>query len=129
MTAARLDALTQLRLHAVTARLAAEYEGVFAVATVARLVEDSAARLGDATVTRFVPLLVERFARERLLSAARADRLLPKTRPQLLFICAQNAGRSQMAAALARHVSRGAVEAMSAGSCPGSATRAPSRAS
>jgi protein-tyrosine-phosphatase len=121
MNLARVDAVTQLRLHAVAARLATEYEGVFAAPTVVRLVEDSAARLGDVTVTRFVPLLVERFARERLLSAARAERLLPKARPQLLFICTQNAGRSQMAAALARHVSRGAVEAMSAGSDPAGA--------
>jgi arsenate reductase (thioredoxin) len=41
--------------------------------------------------------------------------------PVVLFVCAHNAGRSQMAAALARHVSQGKVEALSAGSDPASA--------
>lgn len=38
--------------------------------------------------------------------------------PSVLFVCVHNAGRSQMAAAYVRHLSRGAVEVRSAGSAP-----------
>ncbi|GAB3700798.1 arsenate reductase ArsC [Saccharopolyspora tripterygii] len=38
--------------------------------------------------------------------------------PEVLFVCVHNAGRSQMAAALVRHRSRGRVEVRSAGSAP-----------
>lgn len=42
-------------------------------------------------------------------------------RPVLLFLCAQNAGRSQMAAAFARELAGGAVEVLSGGSRPADA--------
>lgn len=38
--------------------------------------------------------------------------------PSMLFVCVHNAGRSQMAAAYVRLLSRGAVEVRSAGSAP-----------
>ena len=38
--------------------------------------------------------------------------------PSVLFVCVHNAGRSQMAAAYARRLSRGAVVVRSAGSAP-----------
>ena len=40
------------------------------------------------------------------------------SRPQVLFVCVHNAGRSQMAAALLTHHAAGAVEVRSAGSEP-----------
>jgi len=39
-------------------------------------------------------------------------------RPEILFVCVQNAGRSQMAARLAEHLSGGRVDVRSAGSEP-----------
>ena len=42
------------------------------------------------------------------------------TRPCVLFICVSNAGKSQMAAALARHHSGDVIEVHSAGTHPGS---------
>ncbi len=39
-------------------------------------------------------------------------------RPSIMFVCVHNAGRSQMGAAYATHLSRGAVEVRSAGSAP-----------
>lgn len=39
--------------------------------------------------------------------------------PKVLFVCVHNAGRSQMAAALLRHLAQGTVEVASAGSAPG----------
>ena len=40
------------------------------------------------------------------------------SQPSLLFVCVHNAGRSQMAAAYATHMSQGAVRVQSAGSMP-----------
>ena len=40
-------------------------------------------------------------------------------RPEVLFVCVQNAGRSQMAAALVKLRSQGRVNVRSAGSSPG----------
>jgi arsenate reductase (thioredoxin) len=40
------------------------------------------------------------------------------SRPQVLFVCVHNAGRSQMAAALLKHYADGAVDVRSAGSEP-----------
>ena len=41
-----------------------------------------------------------------------------KERPEVLFVCTHNAGRSQMAAALTQHLSGGRVHVRSAGSDP-----------
>jgi arsenate reductase (thioredoxin) len=41
-----------------------------------------------------------------------------KTKPEVLFVCVHNAGRSQMAAALTHHLSGGQVQVRSAGSEP-----------
>jgi arsenate reductase (thioredoxin) len=43
---------------------------------------------------------------------------VPDTRPSVLFVCVHNAGRSQMAAAYATHLSGGRVQVRSAGSAP-----------
>ena len=42
-------------------------------------------------------------------------------RPEVLFVCVHNAGRSQMAAAYTHYLSGGAVEVRSAGSAPADA--------
>ncbi|WP_313816902.1 low molecular weight phosphatase family protein [Citricoccus sp.] len=43
----------------------------------------------------------------------------PSPRPSVLFVCAKNGGKSQMAAALMKHHAAGAVEVHSAGTRPG----------
>jgi protein-tyrosine-phosphatase len=43
---------------------------------------------------------------------------IPKTAPEVLFVCVQNAGRSQMAAALLDAKSKGRIHVRSAGSAP-----------
>lgn len=48
------------------------------------------------------------------------------SKPTLLFVCVKNGGKSQMAAALARHLGGDAVEVHSAGTKPGSALNAES---
>ncbi len=63
-------------------------------------------------------MLVARFAREQLTAAAQADGRIATTMPELLFVCVHNAGRSQLAAALAQQLSNGKVHVRSAGSDP-----------
>lgn len=104
---------------ALGAQLAEEFAGVFARQTVEQCLDDSCARLLPASIVGFLPPLAQRFARERLRAAAR---LLPSAaaerQPLALFVCTGNSGRSQMAAALLRQRSQGAVEIASAGTQP-----------
>ena len=101
-------------------RLAFKYHGVFSKETVTRAVEDSWDRLTvEATlIPPFMPTLVERFASDQLRAAAQVEGLIAKPVPQVLFVCEHNAGRSQMAAALAHHLGADRIEVRSAGSHP-----------
>ena len=69
-------------------------------------------------MTVHLPSLTERFAKDRLTALAQSQDKIAKAKPEILFVCVHNAGRSQMAAALATHISRGAVSVRSAGSAP-----------
>jgi arsenate reductase (thioredoxin) len=66
-----------------------------------------------------VPVLAHRFARERLRALGQAEGTIKMTHPEVLFVCVQNAGRSQMAAGLVTLRSGGQVHVRSAGSSPG----------
>jgi arsenate reductase (thioredoxin) len=116
-----LGPLMRSRLQATIEELAHEFRGVFSRGTVERFVNESSDRLGDRPVAgpNFLPLLVGRFARERLLALAQAEGHVEKTRPEVLFVCTHNAGRSQIAAALTDHLSDGWIAVRSAGSQPG----------
>jgi arsenate reductase (thioredoxin) len=99
--------------------LAYTYEGIFARESIAEAVVAAREALEPtATIPDFLPILVSRFAKEQLTAAAQADGRLLKPVPELLFVCVQNTGRSQMAAALAQHLSAGKVHVRSAGSRP-----------
>jgi arsenate reductase (thioredoxin) len=99
--------------------LAYTYAGVFSRDSIAQAVADARAALEPtATIADFLPILVSRFAREQLTAAAQADGRIAKPVPEVLFVCIHNAGRSQMAAALAQHLSAGKVHVRSAGSQP-----------
>jgi protein-tyrosine-phosphatase len=100
--------------------LAYAHEGVFSRETVAQVVQDSHDLLAQrSSVHTYLLVLTERFARERLSAQAKAQGLRSTTTPEVLFICVQNAGRSQMAAALMTYRSAGGVHVRSAGSEPG----------
>jgi len=99
--------------------LAYKYDGVFSRESVVQAVADARAALEPVSrIPDFLPVLVERFARDQLLAAAKNQGLLARTVPELLFVCVHNAGRSQIAAALASHLSAGRVHVRSAGSAP-----------
>jgi protein-tyrosine-phosphatase len=100
------------------AKLHKEFDGIFSPETVRLCLEDSAKSLIDAHVGEYIPIFAHRFARERLTAAAQVKGALPKTMPEVLFVCVHNAGRSQMAAALLDAKSNGAIHVRSAGSAP-----------
>ena len=104
--------------HDVVERLAAEFEGVFSPETIERFVVESFTHLADARVKGHVSLLTERFARQRLHAFAQSEGAIVKEMPEVLFVCASNAGRSQMAAALLDRAAQGRVHVRSAGSIP-----------
>ena len=92
----------QAVLARVVDRLAGRFVGLDAD-LVAAVVRESYAALGrTARITAHLPVLAEAFATQRLedLSRVRADGT--EHRPQVLFVCVANAGRSQLAAALLR---------------------------
>jgi arsenate reductase (thioredoxin) len=85
---------------------------------VTQCVRDTLARWDDAKVASFIPMLTERFTRERLRAVAQAEGTLVKEVPEILFVCVHNAGRSQMAAGLLDKHAEGRVHVRSAGSTP-----------
>ena len=117
---AQMSPLLRRCLEMSVRKLAGEFRGVFSTETVARYMSASYELVGDRPTVgpNFVPVIIERFAREQLRAVAQATGLVAKPQPELLFVCERNAGRSQMAAALAHHVSNGWVSVRSAGSHP-----------
>jgi protein-tyrosine-phosphatase len=113
-----VDLITRGHLERGLARLRDEFAGTFSGETVERYMAESLAALGGARVTNFVPLFVHRFARERLRALGQVEGRIAKDVPEVLFVCVQNAGRSQMAAALLDHYAAGRVHVRSAGSAP-----------
>ncbi|MGY1847906.1 MULTISPECIES: arsenate-mycothiol transferase ArsC [unclassified Blastococcus] len=112
-----LDPNVVLRRHVED--LSARFAGMVGPETVERMVFESYAALGrTANVTSHLPVLTCRFATERLTALAQAKGALAKETPEVLFVCVQNAGRSQMAAAMVEHLSQGRVHVRSAGSMP-----------
>jgi arsenate reductase len=95
-----------------------QFAGVFSVETIERYMVESLQALSGARFESFVPLLVHRFARERLRALGQVEGKLAKEVPEVLFVCVHNAGRSQMAAALLDHYAEGRVHVRSAGSTP-----------
>ena len=99
--------------------LAYAYTGVFTPEEIREAVQSARDLLEPrATVQTFLPVLVARHAREQLMARAQAEGRVTKKVPEILFVCVQNAGRSQMAAALAEHLSARRVHVRSAGSQP-----------
>lgn len=99
--------------------LARRYDGVFTEDEVAEVVAQGRAELEPTSRhPEFVPILVEHFARDLLISRAHSEGRVVKEVPEILFVCQHNEGRSQMAAALAEHLSGGRVHVRSAGLQP-----------
>jgi arsenate reductase (thioredoxin) len=114
-----LDPVTEHHLRQAADRLSEEFAGIFSQETITRYMIESTDLLGDANISVYVPVLAHRFARERLKALAQAEGIVDKEQPEVLFVCVQNAGRSQMAAGLLKLRSEGRINVRSAGSTPG----------
>ncbi|KAA0089909.1 arsenate reductase ArsC (plasmid) [Mycolicibacterium sp. P1-18] len=111
--------------HALTTaaiRLERDFGDSFNVETIERFLHTSYEQFaGRATVPNFLPLLAERFARQRLLALARVEGKISDGKPTVLFLCTHNAGRSQMALGFFTHLAGEHAVAWSGGSEPGDA--------
>ena len=118
MTIIDLPLDQQLMMRKVVGRLAPDYEGTFGPETVERFVVDSLELLiPQARVATYLPVLAEKFAKERLRALARIEGPVSGV-PAVLFMCVHNAGRSQMAAGWLRHLAGEGVVVWSGGSEP-----------
>ncbi|WP_395108325.1 three-helix bundle dimerization domain-containing protein [Actinomadura sp. SCN-SB] len=117
-----MNASARRMLERVADRLTIHFFGTFSADIVYRYVVESYELLAaTARVQRHLVVLTERFAAQRLTALAQADGNLAKPVVEVLFVCDGNAGRSQMAAALAVVRSRGRLHARSAGRRPAAA--------
>jgi arsenate reductase len=113
-----VDVITRNHLEKGLESLSEEFAGIFSKETVERYMAESLDALKGSRLKDFVPLFVHRFARERLRALGQVEGTITKEVPEVLFVCVQNAGRSQMAAALLDHYADGRVHVRSAGSEP-----------
>lgn len=110
----------QMALKSAATRLSGDFEGVFGAQTIERFLTSSYQQFADqATVANFLPLLAERFAKQRLTALARVEGKVGAGKPVVLFLCTHNAGRSQMALGFFAHHAGDAAIAWSGGSEPG----------
>ena len=116
---ATLTTEERLLIRQAALRLRRQFEGQLNVETIERFLSDSVDTLTDrAKATTWIPLLAERFARDRLRALIRLDSNSTDLKPSVLFLCVHNAGRSQMAAGWMRHLTGDQVEVFSGGSEP-----------
>ncbi len=115
----QLSTAQLLQLRQGAERLRREFNGALNAETIERFMNESLDRLStSAQITTWLPLLAERFARERLRAVVRLEAGATVTTPAVLFLCIHNAGRSQMAAGWLRHLAGNGVDVFSGGSEP-----------
>ena len=114
-----IDQRHALRVAAAT--LHKEFGEFFSTETIELFLQTSYDQFADrATITNFLPLMAERFARQRLRALARVEGKATDGTPIVLFLCVHNAGRSQMALGWFNHLAGDRAVAWSGGSEPGS---------
>jgi arsenate reductase (thioredoxin) len=110
-----------LALKTAARNLREEFERTFSVETIEQLLATSYEQFaGRATITNFLPLMAERFARQRLHALARTEGRHDDGLPIVLFLCVHNAGRSQMALGWFNYLAEDRATAWSGGSEPAS---------
>jgi arsenate reductase (thioredoxin) len=110
----------QLALHTAAVRLGEEFTGLYGTETIERFLHSSYDQFAaTSTVPNFLPLIAERFARQRLTALAKVEGLRNDGKPVVLFLCVHNAGRSQMALGFFQRLAGDRATAWSGGSEPG----------
>ncbi|QWC84499.1 arsenate reductase ArsC [Nocardioidaceae bacterium] len=110
----------QVALKTASTRLQQDFAGIYGVETIERFLHSSYDEFaGRATLLNYLPLLAERFAKQRLQAMARVEGHVEDGKPVVLFLCVHNAGRSQMALGFFNAHAGGRALAWSGGSEPG----------
>jgi arsenate reductase len=128
--AARIDALlgggprfdAAPDLDRIAADLSLRFRGVFSAETVRATVEQSRELLSQGGPAPLLSSRTAAFAATRLEALSRSAGA-PAGTPTVLFVCVQNAGRSQMAAGILRQLAGDAVRVLTAGSAPAAGIR------
>jgi arsenate reductase (thioredoxin) len=108
-------------IHTSTVRLQDKFRGIFGPETIERYINDSLDQLlPNSEVVSFVPIFVERFAKDRLKALAKVEGKMISDKPSVMFLCVHNAGRSQMASGWLKYLSDDRVDVFSGGSEPAS---------
>jgi protein-tyrosine-phosphatase len=109
----------QLALRTAASNLARDFDGMYGAETIERFLHTSYDEFADrAVVINYLPLLAERFARQRLRALAKVEGKSTTGTPVALFLCTHNAGRSQMAMGFFTHLAGDRATAWSGGSEP-----------
>ena len=119
-----VDDLSTAQKHLIStaaARLQDTFNGIFGPETIKRYINDSLDQLlPSSEVVSFVPIFVERFAKDRLKALAKIEGKMISNKPSVMFLCVHNAGRSQMASGWLKSLSGEGVDVFSGGSEPAS---------
>ncbi|MGA0209153.1 MAG: arsenate reductase ArsC [Candidatus Nanopelagicales bacterium] len=111
----------KMALRNAASRLQKQFDGTFNEETIERFLYSSYNEFATrSTVLTWLPLLAEKFARQRLNALARVEGKSDDTRPTVLFLCVHNAGRSQMAMGWFKALAGDRAVAWSGGSEPSS---------
>ena len=131
--AERVDALlgddaaapeTEPDLPRIVEDLAERYRGTFSAETVERYVAESHDLLSSDNPTRHCSGPESRRSPPSVLTLWRRSEMTHHAVPEVLFVCVQNAGRSQLAAGILRQLAGDRVLVRTAGSAPAGAVRA-----
>jgi protein-tyrosine-phosphatase len=107
-------------LRQASTRLQQQFDGVFGTQTIERFLYSSYDEFaGRLTVLTWLPLLAEKFARQRLEALEMVEGKSDNDRPVVLFLCTHNAGRSQMALGFFQQLAGDRAIAWSGGPEPG----------
>lgn len=97
-----------------------EFDGTFGTETIEQFLFASYDQFAaNARIVAYLPLIAERFARQRLRALAKVEGKVDTGVPTVLFLCVHNAGRSQMALGWFNHLAGDRATAWSGGSEPG----------
>ncbi|WES64168.1 metalloregulator ArsR/SmtB family transcription factor [Microbacter sp. GSS18] len=105
-------------LERIAGDLAARFRGILSPETVTRCVQESRDLLLASSSGPLLTSRISAFAASRLDAIVRAEGRRTGDRPDVLFVCVKNAGRSQMAAGILRHLAGDRVVVRTAGSAP-----------
>jgi arsenate reductase len=109
-------------LSRIVAALAERYRGTFSRQTIERYVTESHELLSASSPGALIGSRTAGFATVRLDDLARSN--TPRAQaPEVLFVCVENAGRSQLAAGIMRQLAGDRVLVRTAGSAPAGAVR------